>query len=90
MPSTAPKNSTEKYRIAFDVERRRPGCVLLQAAMGGTVPGSMFYDLFPAETWLVGVGTLKCYVVTPEQLAQLAEIARLATTIAKEAEEGES
>jgi len=40
-------------RIVFSPSRRRPGCVLLQAAMGGTVPSEEFHSLFPAETWLV-------------------------------------
>jgi hypothetical protein len=40
-----------KYLIAYDVETKRPGCVLLQAALGGTVPQSRFIELFPAECW---------------------------------------
>ena len=40
-----------QYRIVFSPKECRPGCVLLQAAMGGTVPS--FESLFPAETWLI-------------------------------------
>jgi hypothetical protein len=40
-------------RIVFSPSRRRPGCILLQRAMGGDVPNEEFYRLFPAETWLV-------------------------------------
>ena len=40
-------------RIVFSPSRRRPGCVLLQAAMGGDVDSATFHKLFPAETWLV-------------------------------------
>lgn len=40
-------------RIVFSPSRRRPGCALLQAALGGDVDGETFRRLFPAETWLV-------------------------------------
>ena len=40
-------------KIVFSPSQRRPGCVLLQAAMGGTVPPNDFSMLFPSETWLV-------------------------------------
>ena len=40
-------------RIVFSPSLRRPGCVLLQVAMGGDVDSSTFHLLFPAETWLL-------------------------------------
>lgn len=41
-------------RIVFSPSKRRPGCVLLQAAFGGDVDPDTFSMLFPAETWLTG------------------------------------
>ena len=40
-------------KIVFSPSKRRPGCVLLQAALGGDVDSTTFYRLFPTETWLV-------------------------------------
>jgi hypothetical protein len=37
-------------RLAYDLKLLRPGCVLLQAAMGGSV---MLANRFPAESWLL-------------------------------------
>jgi len=42
-----------KMALVFSMKERRPGCVLLQGAMGGTVPGELFQRLFPVETWLL-------------------------------------
>jgi hypothetical protein len=39
-------------RIVFSPSLRRPGCVLLQAAMGGDVDSKTFHKLFPSETWI--------------------------------------
>lgn len=64
-------------RIAFSVEKRRPGCVLLQAAMGGSVPSDQFHRLFPNETWLVSpTDDMQVYVVTEEQLEKLSAMAK--------------
>jgi len=68
----------EVWRIAFSVERRRPGCVNVQAAMGGDVPG--FAALFPAETWLVTTDGMRLYEVTPEQLTHLVAMAERAVS----------
>lgn len=46
--------SDETYSIAFSIKYKRPGCILLQAALGSTVPNKLFYDLFPAEVWIAG------------------------------------
>ena len=35
--------------FAYDMDLMRPGCVLLQAAMGGSVPAA---NRFPTESWL--------------------------------------
>lgn len=63
-------------RIAFDVRLRRPGCVLVQAVMGGSVPGPLFQRLFQHETWLVSpTDGMKTYPVTDDQLGQLSRMA---------------
>ena len=46
--------SDETYAIAFSIRYKRPGCVLIQAAAGGTVPSKLFNDLFPSEVWIAG------------------------------------
>lgn len=40
-------------KIVFSPSKRRPGCVLLQATLGGTISSEEFHRLFPASTWLV-------------------------------------
>ncbi len=63
-------------RIAFDVRLRRPGCVLIQAVLGASVPGPLFQRLFPHETWLVSpTDDMRVYPVTDDQLAQLSRMA---------------
>ena len=62
--------------IAFSVEKRRPGCVLLQAAMGGHLPPGRFLSLFPTETWLLApTDDMRTYRVTEGQLEQLSAMA---------------
>lgn len=39
--------------LLYDVELRRPACVLLQAAAGTDYRDIFFQRLFPSETWLV-------------------------------------
>ena len=57
------------FTLVYDVELRRPGCVLLQVAMGGTVPSEIFQMLFPNETWLLApTPEMKPYRTTREQL----------------------
>lgn len=64
--------------VMFSVSKRRPGCALIQA-LGGTVPGKQFHDLFPAETWLTGFAPdMKPYRVTDEELVVLSRMARKA------------
>lgn len=55
--------------IAYDLTLRRPGCVLLQAALGATVSG---FDLARMSGWLLApTDDLKLYSVDDEQLEQL-------------------
>jgi hypothetical protein len=68
-------------RIAFDTKLRRPGCVLVQAALGASVPGTLFQRHFPHETWLVSpTEDMKVYSVTEEQLEKLSVMAAAAVS----------
>lgn len=70
------KSEPAKMSIVFSVEKRRPGCVLLQAVMGGTVSSMQFQMLFPNETWLLSpTNDMKAYSVTEDQLKQLSAMA---------------
>ena len=65
--------------IVFDTRLRRPGCVLLQAAKGGTVPAFDFQKFFPTETWLLApTPDMHTFMVTEEQLPQLSAMAHAA------------
>lgn len=70
-------------RIAFSVEKRRPGCVNLQAVLGGTVPN--FIELFDNDTWLLDPDGVKVYEVTAEQLLKLVQMAEEAVGKRKQA-----
>lgn len=64
-----------KYRIAYDTQRMQPGCVLIQAAMGGTVPN--FSSLFDASTWLLApTDDMKLFEVDEIQLEGLASMSK--------------
>ena len=70
------------YLIAFNVEQRRPGCVIIQADMGGTVPDFTFH--FPPHTWLLSPVGMRLYPISPEQLPQLVAMAEAASKAAAE------
>lgn len=59
--------------IVYDPKLKRPGCVLLQAAMGGNERAA---NRFPSESWLLyptpDMGRFK---VTPGQLDYLVALA---------------
>lgn len=68
--------------IAFNVELRRPGCVLIQAGLGGTIAN--FSTLFPGETWLTNPSGMQVYAVESQwHLNRLVEIAVEATNAQK-------
>jgi hypothetical protein len=64
-------------KIAFDTKRRRPGCVLLQAALGGDP--HIVREHFDGRTWLVDPSPdMRVYQITDEQLPLLVEMAEKA------------
>lgn len=61
------------HRIAYDVKLKRPGCVLLQAALGGDA--HLVGRKFTHETWLLHpTDDLHVYEVTDDQLEKLVKI----------------
>lgn len=58
-------------RLVFDMKLRRPGCVILQAAMGGDTRAA---NRLPAESWLVApTDDMRVYEITEAELDQLAK-----------------
>ena len=63
-------------KIAYDCVLKRPGCVILQAAMGGS---SAAASMFPVESWLISpTDNLSLYPVTRGQLKTLIEMTKVA------------
>lgn len=61
----------EPLRIVFDAEEFRPGCALLQAALGGS---PHIASLFDSSVWLLApTPGMKTYGITKGQLAELIE-----------------
>ena len=57
-------------KIAYDIKLMRPGCALIQAAMGGAPNENTLR--FPLESWVEGASPdMKVYQVNDEQLEQL-------------------
>jgi hypothetical protein len=65
-------------RIVFSPSRRRPGCVILQGALGGDVDREEFQKLFPAATWLTApTDDMQAYPIDEaHSLKWLSKIAR--------------
>ncbi len=66
-------------KIVYDVTLMQPGCVLLQAALGGSVPNERFAKLFDTGSWLLApTPDMACYPVTEEQLERLSVMTKKA------------
>lgn len=57
-----------EYRIAYDVDRCKVGCVLIQVALGGDVPRDLFFNYFGAESWTVNARDCQVYPIRRSQL----------------------
>lgn len=67
-------------RVAFDTVLMRPGCVLLQAAMGGSVE---FAKACPTDSWLLHpTPDLKVYPLEDWQIPVLIEKVKRAGSVA--------
>lgn len=61
--------SVSRYLIAYDCTLMRPGCALLQAAMGASLG---IANRFSTKTWLLApTADLRVHPVTEEQLRVL-------------------
>lgn len=68
-----PDNDTDpEYRIAYDVDHRKVGCILIQAVLGSTIPRDLFFHYFSADTWTVNASTCLVYPIRQSQLGALA------------------
>lgn len=61
-----------EYRIAYDVDRCKVGCILIQAAHGCDVPKDLFFRYFSSEGWTVNAQHCQIYPIRRSQLPQLA------------------
>lgn len=63
-------------RIAYDCTLHRPGCPILQAALGGE---PMVADVFPVQSWLLApTPDMHLYEATATQLLELVMMAEQA------------
>jgi hypothetical protein len=59
-------------KVVYDAVLKRPGCALLQAALGGT---NGIADLFPLDSWLLApTDDLRLYEINEGRLGQLITI----------------
>ena len=69
--------------LVYDITLKRPGCALLQAAMGGT-PG--IAGSFPSEHWLTSLTPdLKAYKLSTEELKGVIQYHRTLAGVKPEA-----
>jgi hypothetical protein len=62
-----------EYRIAYDVDRCKVGCVLIQAALCCDVPRDLYYDYFgTGDAWTVNASGCQVYPIRRSQLPMLA------------------
>lgn len=62
----------KRYRVVYDPVLKRPGCVLLAAALGGDYHTA---NRFRTEDWLLApTPDMGVFVVTADQLNQLVKI----------------
>lgn len=68
------KNS-DKIRFVYDTDLRRPGCPLLQAAMGGTTGRQYSQIFFEPDKWLLApTPGMKLLEATYEQWQMVASL----------------
>lgn len=66
---TEKTDSPNKKILIWDMELMRPGCVILQAVLGGTVSTQ---DLYGLGDWLVDITpNMQPYAITDEELVKL-------------------
>jgi hypothetical protein len=60
-----------EYQIAYDVNLCKVGCVLIQAALGGTLPSDLYYEHFDVNAWTVNVAGCQVFPIRKSQLPLL-------------------
>lgn len=69
-----------KKTIAYDCTLKRPGCVLLQVALGATLSNEELIANFDTEDWLLApTSDMVVYPVTDDQLKKLSVITKQRT-----------
>lgn len=72
-PTDVEEDADPEYRIAYNVDCCKVGCVLIQAALGGTVPSDLYYEHFGVgESWTVNASGCQVYPIRRSQLPLLA------------------
>jgi len=62
-------------KIAYDTKLMRPGCAIIQSALGGS---PVVKKVFPTDTWLEApTPDMHLYEVNEEQLEQLIKMTRV-------------
>jgi hypothetical protein len=62
-----------EYRIAYDVDHCKVGCVLIQAALRCNVPNALFFEYFgTGSAWTVDARGCQVYRIRRSQLSLLA------------------
>lgn len=71
------RDPQQKKRIVYDPVLKRPGCILLQVLMGGTVGTE---DIFMMGDWLVDpTPNMRVFEVTEAELELLKKVSRKKT-----------
>lgn len=73
MSDAVAESDDPEYRIAYDADRRKVGCVLIQAVLGGDVPRDLFFRYFgTGDAWTVHADRCELYLIRRSQLPMLA------------------
>lgn len=68
--NSAEQKDAQRFPFIYDAKLKRPACVLLQAAFGGT---SSLAHRFDSRDWLVSpTPDMRGYMVTLDEIRQLA------------------
>jgi len=80
-------NDNYDFTIAFDLKKMRVGCVLIQTALGATIPRALFHKYFPVEMWDVASSGMRVFKTKRDELPKLAEMIQYVLNVEKTWEE---
>lgn len=72
IPRSAIPDDDPEHRIAYDVDSRKVGCILIQGALGGNVPRDLFFRYFDSDTWTLDASVCRIYPIKQSRLYALA------------------